>query len=428
MPSPHQTDDDLNQRLVPHSDGAAVRNEIHARPLTPVALNTRGRRILFSFADSGVSTETLRQRLLDWCAQENVALSIPSERQISYSLEERTITVEFHTEFLTFTWYGPLNGIERSPFELGLQLFEDLPYLAKCRIDVTDTDHVEEPALAGFDRKSLCHVAAFEGRAEIATDFRSDAAGFTRYELAGAGLTPTRLSIVARRLLEIDTYRVMAMLGLPLARRWSSHLSDLENRLTGTVSHVMSSGTSQEKRALLLEIGAVAEQSEHVAAQTRYRFAADRAYLDILRQRLSGLQEKGLGQSAMLSSYLNNRVEPAVATCNAFERRLQAIQTQAARTTDLLATRVELDLQEQNTALLDRISQTTRNQYRLQTTIESISTIALSYYMLGILSYVLEPLKQYAHVNKTVVIAAAAPFVVGLVYLGIRRLRSHHAQ
>ena len=55
--------------------------------------------------------------------------------------------------------------------------------------------------------------------------------------------------------------------------------------------------------------------------------------------------------------------------------------------------------------------------------------VAISYYAVGLLGYLSAPLAKTAGIDKTVLMALATPIVVGLVWLGLRRLKAaiHHS-
>ena len=97
-----------------------------------------------------------------------------------------------------------------------------------------------------------------------------------------------------------------------------------------------------------------------------------------------------------------------------------------ARTTDMLDARIGLDIQVQNQGILAAISETSNNQFRLQTTVEGLSTIAIAYYLLGVLSYILQGVESIGGPHKTIVLAALVPIVVGAVWMGVRRIRMQH--
>lgn len=163
----------------------------------------------------------------------------------------------------------------------------------------------------------------------------------------------------------------------------------------------------------------------HTVELTRYRFGASQAYGDILGQRLKNLDEHPNGEHRTLARYLNHRVDPALATFKAIEQRQTALFDQMARSTALLGTRISLDIQTQNRHILETISNTAQSQFRLQGTVEGLSTIAISYYILGIIGYAFHVFDHSYEHEKTIAIALLAPVIVVLVWLRMRRIHKH---
>lgn len=412
--------------FLPHPDSFLVRDEVHARPVFPLPADRRLRRVGFAYPELRGGGREILARLEGWCAGRGLVLDRHSDRHVGYVLDGLSVTVELHTEFASITWRSALDDERAWPSGIGLEVFAGLPLLFATRIDVTDAVEIAPATLNAFNPISLCHALVDGRRARIATDFHADADGFTRYELAAAQCSDLRRGMILRRVLEIETYRVMAMLGLPTARRIGPLVDAMEAELAEVLATVNDNATIEDHQKSLARLNAISQRAERQSAETSYRFAAGRAYGDILNRRITRLGEESIGDYTTIARYLSNRVDPALATCAAVEKRQVAILDQTARATHLLGTRIGLDVQIQNKALLDTISATTRNQYRLQTTIENISTVALSYYVLGILSYVLAPVPFPDYFGKTAALAALAPFVIVLVYFGVRRLRRSH--
>ena len=63
------------------------------------------------------------------------------------------------------------------------------------------------------------------------TDFRIHTGGFSRILVQDHGMAPRQAGRVVQRLLEIDTYRMLALLALPLAREISPRLTRSEQEL-----------------------------------------------------------------------------------------------------------------------------------------------------------------------------------------------------
>jgi uncharacterized membrane-anchored protein len=258
------------------------------------------------------------------------------------------------------------------------------------------------------------------------TDFVPDADKFIRFELAAGGLSTLRRSIITRRLLEVETYRIMALLGLPLARELSPALRAAEIELGEVVESLSEAESIAAVQAALATLHALSVRSGQFSERLGYRFAASHAYGDILRARLAGLRETPSGLGSSLSHGVGNRVDPGLATCAAMEKRLNVLAQKIERATAMLNVRISLDMQVQNSAVLDTIAQTAVSQFRLQRTVEGLSTIAISYYLLGILSYFLAGPLEEMHLPKTLTLSIAVPFVLLAVWLMVRYIRKAH--
>lgn len=106
------------------------------------------------------------------------------------------------------------------------------------------------------------------------------------------------------------------------------------------------------------------------------------------------------------------------------EKRLANLSVNLARAIDILDVRIGLDIQFQNTSVLETIAETAKSQFKLQRTVEGLSTIAISYYFLGIIGYALAGPFGFLGMDKTWTISALAPGVLILVWLAMRRIRN----
>ena len=85
---------------------------------------------------------------------------------------------------------------------------------------------------------------------------------------------------------------------------------------------------------------------------------------------------------------------------------------------------MDIALEEKNRDLLNSMNRRAKLQLRLQETVEGLSVVAISYYLLGLVLYAAKGLKGAGlHVDPDVVALLALPIILGAVVLGIKRLR-----
>src|SRR5690606_9021882 len=83
-----------------------------------------------------------------------------------------------------------------------------------------------------------------QGHSIVATDFMLRDSGFERMlVIAPAGTSETRAGRISGRLLELETYRLMALRGLPVAKSLGPKLAEAERRLADITAQL------EDKRA-----------------------------------------------------------------------------------------------------------------------------------------------------------------------------------
>lgn len=409
-----------------HPDRSAIMDEVHARPVEIIPETCRVRRLVVVMPSEPGAMQQAFERFAQFRATMGAETLQSSSRQYSFETPTRAVTWEFHTEFITITWRAASDDSENWPDDIGLEAIGDGQLIGAARVDVIEETVIPDRLLGSFNLASLCLADVESGKAQVATDFIPDAARFTRLEFAAGGLTTLRRSIILRRLLEVETYRCMALLGLPLARAASHDVRDMETKLAQVIDRMSDVTNPSNAKENLDELHQLSVRSGQMSERLGYRFAAGRAYGNVLRARLEGLRESGTSRGSTLTHYISNRVDPGLATCEAIEKRLRVLASKIERAIGLLNVRIGVDMQVQNAALLDNIAQTARSQFLLQRTVEGLSTIAISYYLLGIISYLMAgPLSQL-HWDKTMALSISAPFVVLIVWFMVRQVRKSH--
>lgn len=404
-----------------------ILEEVHARPVEMLPARSRVRRLVFVVPpETGGIPATLRS-FCAWCEASGLGQPCAKDvRQHSFSANGRQVTWEFHTEFVTITWTAAPDDTDSAPEGIGLESIDGPLLLGAMRIELVDDAQLPDALLPGFNPQSLCVIGVEEGAGQLATDFVPDAERFTRFEFAAGRLPPLRRAILVRRILEIETYRTMALIGLPLARQHATELGSIESELTENVNSLAEATETSRAQTALEALHGLMVRAGRLSERLTYRFAACQAYGDILQARLGAIHERPTPLGSSLSRYILNRVDPALRTYAAMEKRLDVLFAKIERAVELLNVRIGLDVQIQNKEVLQTIAKTGRSQFLLQRTVEGLSTIAISYYTIGILGYVLATPMEMLAIEKTLVLSIAAPFVLLGVWLMVRAVRKRH--
>jgi uncharacterized membrane-anchored protein len=227
-----------------------------------------------------------------------------------------------------------------------------------------------------------------------------------------------------QRILEIETYRMLALLGLPLARHYSLDLTDCDSKLEIITQQLALHREDENEQQLLDELSWIAANVEHIAATGGYRFSATSAYYGLIQRRISELREQRIEGAQSFNEFMERRLEPAVRTCESVSDRVKALSNRIARVSNLLRTRININLEAQNRDLLRSMDRRAAMQLRLQEMVEGLSVVVLSYYSLGLLDYALKGLKQLGvDLNTDLVVGISVPFIVIAVLTSLRMNR-----
>ena len=273
-----------------------------------------------------------------------------------------------------------------------------------------------------FVPESLAMSSVIDGQAIAASDFRIDAAGHVRFALlVRADIGPRRLGRIVQRVVEIETYKSIAMLTLPVARRVAARVAELDGEMSSLVRTMVTSGGGESQTLdRLLEMSA---EIEALSSSSAFRFGAAEAYAAIVHERIRALREERVMGRQTLAEFMLRRFDPAMRTCRSAKGRLDELSQRATRAATLLRTRVEVSIAAQNRGLLESMNRRAALQLRLQQMVEGLSVVAISYYAVSLAGYILAPIARQLNVDEARVQAMVAVPVIGAVWWMVRRLR-----
>jgi uncharacterized membrane-anchored protein len=266
-----------------------------------------------------------------------------------------------------------------------------------------------------------------DGDATLHFGFDIDDAGFSRIALFNEKIVPNRMGRVVQRIVDLETYRMLALLGFATVRENGAALGRIE-RVVGALTIDLAAQIKQaggQVQQLLSVLSSQAADLEEIYSQTSYRLAATKAYEAILMDRINSLNTSRLQGFQGLRGFLGRRMTPALDSCRAFSERLARLSERVTRAGDLLQTQTEMIIQHQNRDLLRSMNVRARHQLRLQQTVERLSIAAVTYYGVGLVGFLAKPLPlDVWGWDINLVKAAAVPIIALMVWAAVHKVKT----
>ena len=411
-------------------------NELHARPFPTLDVSCTG--VFLAIKRPGNAAARDREAdlahlkaLLD---RHGAPHPQPGATHYFGQIGRHRLKWESHTEFVEYTVF--MDRVSARPFDPSD--FEVFPedWLAQTPgarvtsalirvVPLEDEARIRDTIAEHFVLESVAVARVLDDAAVVACDFRIDPAGHLRMLLQVAPETGARrVGRIVQRLCEIESYKTMSMLGYERVRAMSGALNDLDERVS-ELTETMSQGAQPAEQTLRLLL-AVSAELEGLTAKAAFRFGATAAYENIVHRRIEVLREQRFDGRQTFGEFMMRRYDPAMRTVKATETRLSAMADRAMRAGELLRTRVDVERSAQNQALLESMDRRADLQLRLQTTVEGLSVVAISYYAVSLAGYLLYPLATVLGIGKGMITAAVTLPVVAAVWWAVRRIRKRY--
>ncbi len=424
--------------------------EMHSRPFLRLqAPEIITHLAVFARQDAHLGGDNLLTQqviLASFCRHFGVAAPASDAKYFFHDFGKFRLKWECHTEFASYTFVANRSQEEVQAADLS-SAFDAAPlrylpqqWLFELQGKLMVASHLlllpaDYPALQLSELQQLFDAntlvgSQVVGRGEVWMDFQTQADGFSRFVVLDRGFLEQQAGRTVQRLLEIETYRMMALMGLPYAQKTMAPLNELESDLVTLTSAVnlmpiQQEGDADTEQHLLKQIIALAVKLEKLGLENNFRFSASAAYYGLVQDRMAELREYRIEGLPTVQEFMQRRLAPAMNTCSAIRGRLEALAARVTHTNDLLRTRVGILQEQQNRKILQSMNHRAAQQLRLQQAVEGLSVAAISYYLVGLISYGVKALKSLGlELNVELVTGLAIPVVATAVWLGIRRL--HH--
>ena len=414
-----------------HDLRSSLVNEVHARPFEQLRPPVRASHIAMLHTEADAMRD--RRHVAALC--ESHGLPVPNEGATHHSADFGAFRLKWerHSEFATYTFFR--GGEFTDPFarpainRVSEEWLADLPGELLVAVNVA-VEHRDAPERSIADlgeflaSDSLAGSRMAGGNAVAWTDFRLHEDGFGRIIVRDVGLGSRQAGRLVQRLLEIETYRIMALRTLPLAREAGEEITDAAGKLNEITERMPEIEGLEDEKVLLDHLTRLAARLERLASRNSYRFSAAAAYYALVETRVGELREERIEGLQTIDEFMDRRMLPAMRTCQSTASRQDRLAERVARTTSLLRTRVDLAMEAQNRDLLRSMDRRAKLQLRLQETVEGLSVAAISYYLVGLVGYAAKGGKAAGlAVPVELVTGLSIPVVVLIVWLALQRVR-----
>jgi uncharacterized membrane-anchored protein len=407
-----------------------LNEEVHARPSEPLRAPSR-----LTFLAMWRGPGRREEEWEHFCALvRRYGVEPPSSRASHCSADCGPFRVKWerHTEYSRYKFIVP--GPCERPFDAPALAEVPTDWLAGLPGEVIVATHVAllpvpsdpldyDALAAGHFHGNTLVGAGIAGGAGLAfTDFRI-CDGYSRLLVLDRAMTARQTGRMIQRLLEIDTYMMMALLTLPVAQQLTPWLNQAEKELASISAQLVESSEATEPELLdrltRLEAEIDSRESTH-----HFRFTAAEAYYALVERRIAELREARIQGLQTFQEFIERRLAPAMNTCRSVAARVESLSQRVARATQLLSTRVDVSRERQNQQVLESMNRRAEAQLRLQQTVEGLSTAAITYYVVGLVGYAAKGLAALGWpLDTEMVMAASIPLVAFAALLGIRHLR-----
>ncbi|NVK44153.1 MAG: DUF3422 domain-containing protein [Oceanospirillaceae bacterium] len=338
--------------------------------------------------------------------------------------ESKGLRYEPHSEFYSLTLYrfGDLE-VPQLPDSWA----DSLPGSFLCGVEVlfrqkaADFDEWAESNFNGFQ---ISGADVMDRAATLRTDFRVRGdSGYNRFVVEDReGMNLFRAGRLLQRICEIETYRHMALLALPLAVATMPEVTELDQQLAEIVERIAEA--QSEPSALLQELMALAAQVETLSARTANRLSATEAYFALVDRRIAELRESRVEGLQTVEQFMERRLDPAHRTCRSTGERIERLSKRISRSTELIRSQVDLSIENQSRDLLHGINRRARSQLRLQAKLESFTVIVVTYYAFDLIDRTSRNLlEDHSLEDKaSYVLSASVPLIALVLFLYVRRL------
>ncbi|PID43748.1 MAG: hypothetical protein CSB48_05000 [Proteobacteria bacterium] len=420
-----------------HSNREKLFNELHTRPFplidTPAKVSQLA--VLHEIDDEDKHQTVASQfdHLSSLCERYTVNPPAPDASCYYQDFGGFELRWERHTEFTTYTFIR--KAMSNRPFdENALSVLPD-EWLASIPGKIISGLHIEVAAMPGkmpstealrhhFEGHRMIGSELSNGAVQLWTSYRIHSDGMGRILIFNKGFDPCEGGRLVRRLLEIETYRMMVLIAFPIAQSTSPEVRAMASQVVAVNQQINEIEGLEDERRLLAELSSLAARLEQIISDTNFRFSAAEAYYALVLSRIGELNETPIPGFQTIGEFLGRRLIPAYRTCETTRRELTELSVRIDRASDLIRTRVNVTIESQNRYLLQSMDRRSKLQLRMQQAVEGLSVAVISYHLVGLVKFAADSAKELGFIeNSYWIIGASVPISIGAVVFGLIKLK-----
>lgn len=344
------------------------------------------------------------------------------------------LRIEPHAEFTTFTVFAPQSGLpfsESAMDHLPHGWLDGIPGRIIASVEIASelvsagdagTAKTMERVLDFFGQERIVGGWVVERVASVWSHFRPDERGATRFLVQIHRLTSGRYGRLLQRLAEIETYRMAAMLSVPLAREVLLEIQALEVRHLSLVKCI-GEMDDESRVAQLADLTSLSLAVERLKVRCGSRFSLTEDYAKIVTARIRELREEQVPGYQTIGEFFDWRLVESMKTYKRAEIGLDALSTSLPATTQLLRTSIEV--QRQTPIALTNDPSPSARPPKWQSHFDVILVVVLTYCLANLLKLAVEAVRLIGiPLNSSLVTTLALPFLGYAVWRALQHVES----
>ena len=423
-----------------------LNDELHVHPYEPLQPPTRVLTLVMLRGGDARAEEIVHLKAL--CAHFGRRIEVESLSP-RLQFDDFLLKIESHQDFTRYKFIAPAeaeditrpcagNAMTSRPLSLLPDgWLKSLPGRLLVALDLTILPFPEGKSHAAlmqqyagcFDADTVCASQIGRSKSLAMTDFRIGDNGFSRILLLSRAGLSAQIGRLAYRLIDIETYRMLAMQILEPARMLGKRLPAADARLI-ELAAAISGGGGESDEQLMERLTALAAEVEAMVSAHYRPFTLARNRFDLVLQRLDELYEQPIGPQSTLGGFLRRRLIKARTTSDATFQWLEQLADRIAQASQSLRTRIDVHNETQNREMLAAMNRRFQVQLRLQQAAEMMTVAIFTYYGVNVLDFVYQALapRLLMHADSVVFKAIAAPMLAAAAVWFIYRLRRKRSE